>query len=91
MKQYKITKISGKPNSHLPVGTVVTGPSEPPMVGDGFLLTDSVSAGEVIEQRPGAGHTRHDWFSTTMIKSIEHKMGGTYIHTQNSTWKVEKI
>ena len=90
-QQVRITKISGKSTSHLPLGTYVEGPAPyPPEIGRSFVIIDMISPMEVT-QVIGTVKTRFDYFITTQVTEIREKMGGTYLRTKNSVWKLEEI
>ena len=75
----KITKLSGKPISSIPIGYWVDGTAyKLPRVGKQFWI-------EPVNRT--SAHDRFDWFSTTEVVAFD----GEVITTQNSKWKYEEI
>jgi hypothetical protein len=76
----RITKLSGKPKSHINIGYWVEGQTMKlkPTVGKEYYLAP-VNKTSLAD--------RFDWFSTTPVIQFD----GDVIVTQNSRWKLEQI
>jgi len=80
----KITKLSGKEGSHIPVGYWVKGWLIEPIKKDHNL--HMISPIVTSDNQPFA------WFATTDVLKISNNDDGSQIlKTKNSIWKLEKI
>lgn len=88
MTWVKLTKLSGKPDSHIGPGYWVKG----------ILATKGIEVGQVIflDYQISTSLGQHfDWFSTTEVQEIEGALSDEgkcmVVKTKNSNWKVEVI
>jgi hypothetical protein len=78
-----LTKIKGKPDSHIEPGYWVRGMFCSKLKeGDRVYLTGSITDSD--------GNRWFDWFQTTEVLEIDNRLNGeVYVTTKNSRWKVE--
>lgn len=83
MTTVQLTKLSGKPDSHLYEGYRIEGPMvREPAIGQPFLMEGYI--------RDSNGD-RFDWFHTTTVLKIQTRDNGWIITTKNSEWLVRKL
>jgi hypothetical protein len=76
MRNVKLTKVSGKPDSSIPIGYWVKGlPARAPEIGRSFVLTGPIDT---------SLREHFDWFKTTTVMSFDGKV----ITTKNSKWEI---
>ncbi len=79
----RLTKVSGKPTSHIKPGYWVEGWGSWPEVGKSLYLDRPIKS-SLNEQ--------FEWFQTTKVNEVNEKMdGGSFIETNNSQWRIEEV